>query len=137
MTWWMVAQVAAAHVLTGLGGAVVLWAFIRERLRGGHALRRCPIWWFDLSGSAGCTCPECGHTERFELGLHRRRGRRRLVVVGVVLVLVGCMIEVRSWDSAASIRLIPLRLRVELIAWSGAPGDGWLAADLRGADAAL
>lgn len=57
------------------------------------------------------------------------------MTAGVVIVLVGAAVTLRLWDASAyTIRLLPLRLRVELVQWSWAPSDAWLPSDLAGVD---
>lgn len=76
-----------AWVLALAGGAMAVWALVRDR--AGRGRRRCPGCWYDLSGAgpAPVRCPECGAEHGDERAVRRRRPRRRLSV-GVFLLWV-------------------------------------------------
>jgi hypothetical protein len=76
----------AAAVLV-LGGVIAFpFALFRDRSRG---RRRCPKCWYDMSGTPGLTCPECGRTAKRERKLHRTRRRWRLAALAVLLIIAG------------------------------------------------
>lgn len=68
---------AAAVVLLYLG----LW---RDKDKGVRRCRRC---WYDMSGTPGLMCPECGAAASKESRLFGRRRRWWLATLGVVLLL--------------------------------------------------
>jgi hypothetical protein len=74
--------VAAALALVGAG--VVLRALFSDRSRGRVC---CPRCWYDMAGTPGLTCPECGRAARSERDLHRTRRRWGLAAAGGVLLL--------------------------------------------------
>jgi len=71
----------------GLTGLVLLArALFADRAKG---RRRCPRCWYDLAGTDGLGCPECGRTARAERSLGRTRRRWGWAVLAVVIVGVG------------------------------------------------
>ena len=75
-------------VLLGLAlaaGAMALlsWALFRDRSRG---RRRCPKCWYDMSGTPGKRCPECGREARRERAFFRTRRRWRRAALGVPML---------------------------------------------------
>lgn len=83
-TPWPLLLLASILALAGLG--VIAIGLFRDPWRG---LRRCSRCWYDLSGSQGLKCPECGVTHAREAMLHRRRRRWGLVAAGVFLLIIG------------------------------------------------
>jgi HEAT repeat protein len=75
-----------AIVLIVIGGVGVLLALLRDRSRG---RRRCPKCWYDMTGTPGLTCPECGRTAKRERKLHRTRRRWRLAALALLITLAG------------------------------------------------
>ncbi len=72
--------------LLGLAGlALAWWALFADRAKG---RKRCPKCWYDLTGSPGPTCSECGYGPKSEAKLFKTRRHWRWAVVAV-LVLVG------------------------------------------------
>lgn len=64
---------------------VILWALRGDRSNG---RRRCGRCWYDMSGSPGLRCPECGHEARHERGLMRTRRRWRVVAISLLMMVV-------------------------------------------------
>lgn len=88
--------------LTALGGAWLgWWAFFADKARG---RRRCPKCWYDLRGTPGMRCSECGYLAKHEKALHKTRRRWRAGMAAFLLLIV-----------AAGISLAPKIRR-----------DGWL-----------
>jgi HEAT repeat protein len=75
-----------AIVLAALGAAGFLWSMFRDRSRG---RRRCPKCWYDMSGTPGLTCPECGRTVKRERRLFKTRRRWRLAALSVLFIVAG------------------------------------------------
>lgn len=70
-----------------LGGGAMLVAWIVGR--GTRGVRRCPACDYDMSGTTGLTCPECGRGATGERAMLRRRRRRRWLVGAVVVLPLG------------------------------------------------
>ncbi|MBL8757862.1 MAG: hypothetical protein JNK35_05475 [Phycisphaerae bacterium] len=79
--WWLTALALAV-----LGLACGAWWARGDPARG---RRRCPRCWYDMVGSPGLRCPECGHAARHERALGRTRRRRRWLVGSLVLLALG------------------------------------------------
>lgn len=76
------------YVIGGLFAVVALWllycSLLRDRSRG---RRRCPKCWYDMGGTVGLVCSECGHGAKRERKLFKTRRRWRwgaLAVVGLL-----------------------------------------------------
>ncbi|MHC4948697.1 MAG: Rpo12/RPC10 RNA polymerase subunit family protein [Planctomycetota bacterium] len=85
--WWATGGAAAL-----LGLAVLAVALFADRARG---RRRCPRCWYDLSGTPGLQCPECGHAARRERALFRTRRPRRWIAVALALLAAGAGLALR------------------------------------------
>lgn len=70
-------------LLAGVAGAVMYWGLFGDRSRG---RRRCPRCWYNMIGSPGMTCPECGFTARRERQFQRDRRRWRAVTLGMLML---------------------------------------------------
>ena len=74
-------------VLLVLGGMVVLHvAAFADRSKGRP---RCPRCWYDMTGSRGFVCPECGHDAAGQSNLHRTRRHGARAMLGALLVVSG------------------------------------------------
>ncbi len=94
-------QVSAALICVG-------WWFDPSRGR-----RRCPTCWYDMAGTAGLLCPECGREARSERRLFRTRRKRGLIELGV-LVAALCYITLKIPQGRASgaFALVPTTLLI-------------------------
>ena len=63
---------------------LTIWAFIGDRARG---RMRCPKCWYDMSGSQGLQCPECGRAARNEQQLSKSRRPRWAFVLAVLMIV--------------------------------------------------
>ncbi len=82
----------ASGSLAGLCGLVLLlWSLFADRPRG---RRRCPKCWYDLTGSPGLTCSECGHAARRERSLRKTRRRWRWAIAALPLIAGGYLVSV-------------------------------------------
>ncbi len=90
-------------LLAASGALLVARALFRDRARG---RKRCPKCWYDMSGSAGLVCPECGKDAERGKRLLKTRRRWRLAAIGVLplaaayFVAVTPRIAVRGWVGA-------------------------------------
>ncbi|MEM6334615.1 MAG: hypothetical protein AAF823_14885 [Planctomycetota bacterium] len=73
-------------VVVGLGACLLVYGLWRWRLR---SRRACPRCGYDMRGTEGLTCSECGATAAHERQLWRRPIRRWAVAVGLALVVLG------------------------------------------------
>ncbi len=82
-----------------IGLSLAAWALLWDRSRG---RRRCPRCWYDLSGTPGRVCSECGYRAKREKKLFKTRRHWRWVFVGILVLAVGYGASVtprvkRSW----------------------------------------
>lgn len=91
---WTFAALVGVFSLRG-----IYRALFADRSRG---VPRCPKCWYNLTGAASLTCPECGRTARSTRALHRTRRRRGRALLYVILLLVAAatpLVErVRHWS---------------------------------------
>lgn len=81
---WMFFAAGALWLLVGAFVAVrALWA---DRARG---RRRCPHCWYDMRGTPGRRCSECGREARCERDLFRTRRRRGVALGGATMCALG------------------------------------------------
>ncbi len=84
---------------------LLLWSLFRDR---GRKLRRCPKCWYDMSGTPGLQCPECGRTATTERRLHRTHRRWRYAALAIVLGLVAYIVgSVPRYQSGGWVALLP------------------------------
>ncbi len=92
--------------------AVTWWGLFGDRARG---RRRCPRCWYDLSGTTGLTCAECGHMAKRERSLHRTRRRPLSALAAALIAAIGATwaiqhAQLRGWMSLLPTRAILLGL---------------------------
>ncbi|MBX3359672.1 MAG: hypothetical protein KF745_14730 [Phycisphaeraceae bacterium] len=73
-----------AGVLLALAIRLGWWALFADRSRGRH---RCPNCWYDMTGTPGLTCPECGKAAKAEAALFRTRRRKWWTLAAAVLLI--------------------------------------------------
>lgn len=71
--------------------ALIAWAVVGDRSRG---RRRCPECWYDMTGSVGLRCPECGREAAHTRELYKARRRLRRLPIG----LVGLLLAAGLWE---------------------------------------
>ncbi len=108
-----------AWVIAGLGiGAVLFgWFWDRPGFRG-RAARRCEKCWYDLSdsGELPITCPECGYESKSERSMRRVRRQKKVVAVGLVLVLASPVVGLASaYQRGALFAKVPTGVLVEIL----------------------
>jgi len=87
--WLRIAALAVAAIVVGVGVALTLSGLFGDRARGRP---RCPRCWFDMSGTPGMTCGECGRTARSARDLLRTRKRPVRTIAGLLMaVSVGAL----------------------------------------------
>ncbi|MCZ6811355.1 MAG: hypothetical protein O7D97_05070, partial [Planctomycetota bacterium] len=69
-----------------IGLSLAAWALLWDRARG---RRRCAKCWYDMSGTPGRVCSECGYRARREKTLFKTRRHWRWVFVGILVLAVG------------------------------------------------
>ena len=96
------------HLIGAVLGAaavfILIWALFRDRSRG---RRRCPKCWYDMAGTPGLRCPECGRIARLEQHLFRTRRRWKRVVGAALLMLVSAAIAAVPTYRDGWQRLVP------------------------------
>ncbi len=107
-------------VLLVLLGAVVLHvAAFRDRARGRP---RCPKCWYDMTGSRGFVCPECGHDAARPRNLYRTRRHGARVLLGALLIVSGLSlgavptVQEQGWSA-----LIPTSALMLVLPWTDNP----------------
>jgi hypothetical protein len=90
---WVDAALAMPWIAWSVGGLLIalglflLWLFLfSDRSRG---RRRCPKCWYDLRGTSGLRCSECGHMARRERALFRTRRRWRGAISAIPVLGIG------------------------------------------------
>lgn len=88
------------------------WGLFSDRHKG---RRRCPKCWYDMCGTPGMTCGECGFTGRREKQLSKRRRRPLMAVLAFVscVAVAGFINERRTdqgWLSFAPTKALILSL---------------------------
>ena len=74
----------------GIGALVVLWSLGWDAIRRGRSrMRRCPRCWYDMTGTPGLRCPECGKEAQGERSLLKRRRRWRWAAPGLIMAGAG------------------------------------------------
>src|SRR5687768_14108636 len=81
---WIFWSAGAALGLMALW--LLYWSLFKDSSRG---RRRCPKCWYDMGGSSGLTCSECGHIARQERKLLKTRRRWRWAALGVIVASLG------------------------------------------------
>ncbi|MBX9736938.1 MAG: hypothetical protein K2X32_08425 [Phycisphaerales bacterium] len=98
----------AIGLIAGLAGMLLWWALLSDWWQGGAKKRRCPKCAYDMSGTSGLKCPECGRVAKSERQLHRSRRRWRLALVALAaltlasLLPVGVKVYREGWRSVLS-----------------------------------
>ncbi len=112
-------------LIGGCAALLLLWSLFRD---GGRKLRRCPKCWYDMSGTPGMQCPECGRTARNERKLHQTRRKWRFAALALVLGLTGYGIaSVPGYQRGGWVALVPSSVLVFVAPAEadGTPG-GWM-----------
>jgi HEAT repeat protein len=111
-------------LMTGVAGATVLAAALYANRSRGR--RRCPTCWFDMSGTTGLKCPECGKQHRHEGRMYLTRRHIWWATLGA-LVLVSARVgwewpDLRRRGTAS---YVPTRVLVWVMPYSDSLGKGW------------
>lgn len=119
--WLWIASGVALYAAAGL---LLVWALLWDRSRG---RRRCPRCCYDMAGTPGLVCPECGRVARNERALHRTHRRWRAVPIGLVLAASawGCTavptVMAHGWRRIVPTTVLILVAPVDKSAWSWSP----------------
>lgn len=109
---------AGGGTLAVFGLVIAYLALFHDRARG---RTRCPKCWYDMSGSPGIRCSECGHEAKHPRGLRRTRRSWRLAVLAVLLLGPGIWatlmprVKARGWVS-----LVPTTVLIATMPDAGA-----------------
>lgn len=116
-TWlsWPLALAVLAACLV-----VTWWGLFGDRTRG---RRRCPRCWYDLSHTAGLTCPECGRVAARERQLHRRRRRLLPAALAALTAALGAAWTIEHHRHRGWLSMVPSRALVAALPLAG-PGGG-------------
>jgi hypothetical protein len=111
--WPTYAWYSTAAILGLVGACLLIKWLIGDRSKG---RRRCPRCWYDMSGTPGLTCPECGTTVKAEHRLFQNRRRRsRLAVSAMLLLAASAIIGFQYSRKAGWTSLIPTPALVFLV----------------------
>lgn len=89
MPWWSWLLWCFAAVLALAGLLVIFRALFGDRARG---RRRCPRCWYDMSGTDGLRCPECGRSAKSASRLLRTRRRPLRAAAGLLMLLAAYLV---------------------------------------------
>lgn len=93
-----------------IGLALLASALIGDRARG---RRRCPGCWYDLAGTPGMRCPECGREARRERALYRTRRRPARFILAFAVLLAGlALVAVPAFTGGSWVRAVPTTVLV-------------------------
>ncbi|TVQ61984.1 MAG: hypothetical protein EA378_05835 [Phycisphaerales bacterium] len=123
---WLWYGAGGVVVAGGLVGLVRTWV-CRRRPRWRH----CPRCLYDMRATGGRRCPECGGEARSERAMFRARSRRRHVVAGLAMLLIGAGIAIHGYTRQQAQgwwSLVPTAVLLEAV---GRPGSGEASAVLR------
>ena len=76
---------AGGWALCAVAVALGVWALFSDRSRG---RRRCPKCWYDMRGTPGNRCPECGREPSRESRFHKTKRRWRWAALAAILAVV-------------------------------------------------
>jgi hypothetical protein len=111
MVMWLLPLISST--VLACGAATFLWAMFADRARG---RRRCPRCWYDMSGAASLTCPECGKDARTITRLNHTRRQWRLAALALIMAAVGSIQFALPWLKRGSyFPLIPTRILIGLV----------------------
>lgn len=114
-----VALYSVTVLLVLLGAGVLHVAAFRDRARGRP---RCPKCWYDMTGSRGFVCPECGHDAARPRNLYRTRRHGARVLLGALLIVSGLSlgavptVQEQGWSA-----LIPTSALMLVLPWTDNP----------------
>lgn len=115
--WGESARFAGTIASLGLSGGLALVGFRFDPALG---RRRCPKCWYDLSGTKGLLCPECGHEAGSERRLYRTRRSRITIAIAVLpLLVVPVVMRVMYAWKVGWVGLVPTTVMV--VAWDVLP----------------
>ena len=86
---WMVDLAWLFWLIAAVLAGISIYLLWRSLLRDpDRKKRRCPKCWYDMSGTPGLRCPECGREHSAEKKLYKRRRRRALASIGMGTLIV-------------------------------------------------
>jgi hypothetical protein len=122
MAWflWSFSGVLALSAL-----ALLYHALLADRPRG---RRRCPRCWYDMAGTTGLACPECGKKARRERSLFRTRRRYVRAAISLLLAEAARILYHFPAESAAGRwwAAFPRPAQVAILMFYDDPGEGLL-----------
>ncbi|MCZ6836951.1 MAG: hypothetical protein O7G85_14335 [Planctomycetota bacterium] len=116
---WVCYVFAALLFLVAL--ACFYRGFLFDRLKG---QRRCPKCWYDMTGTRGLTCSECGFITKGERQLFKTRRRWRWVGLGFVIFLMACILPMyENLRDGTWIENAPNWLLIRALRWAPNSSD--------------
>lgn len=97
--------------------ALTWWGLFGDRARG---RRRCPRCWYDMTGTPGRLCPECGREARHEKSLFRARRRLLPAAAGALAASLGVTWTIEQNRNTGWMSMVPTRLLVACLPLAGA-----------------
>ncbi len=105
---WTAWSISLAACLAALG-----WALFWDRYRG---RLRCPKCWYDMLGTAGRTCPECGRTVRRDRDWRRTRRRWKTAIGAMLLAPFIAIVPFWQWIAVRFVDRLPDTVLILILA---------------------
>ncbi len=121
--FWLLGGVLAFSGV-GLGAWALFWDRAKRR---GVMRRRCPKCWYDMAGTPGLTCPECGRAAKTERRLGKTRRRWITAILCGLIAIAGYLTTLApvayrdGWHRAVPTSVLVFLAPMDDAAWTWSP----------------